>query len=724
MSRRCDFRPATRRVFAAVMAVCTAGTVPLRADSKPDPALPAAVVELRAAVAAVEVRYSGTSGPISQSGVAGAQRRYDGALVRQDPGTVPTGLSSSEVARSTAQQNAVYQSQRVLGTSTGPLTDVRSRSSGSVELHLDAPLLRAPGVEIPGGEMPASHGVYDHFVDAPFLPQLHSRILRAQLSGGLQKEVEAYLIEQEKLGREIETALAAVHSNPAALRELGVRQTPRLAAWEQLGEELRRKLARGNLVAGNAFNEFENRRWQLDEAALRQTRERNRGKEASAARLTAYFSDGLSPVQRRLLREAAAGLDHGRDSARRRGGSPFLPEFARLELPAGLPPALTAELAAIAGLKGALQQELLDAVYFNDQKSEAARRGIFAKLAVAQAPRISELERRIEAVRPELAAHLLGPNGATLPDLPTTLRDRLERFTASQRTLEEKLKSLRASAVERRPDPPRVLRLHTTERSTQGEQILAVLALFEGQNADALEKLEQGGGADVTATDQDLGKQLRVALAKLQPVGPAQFRYSCDRSATTEDQRARARTQFATVWERRADLTGPLEAEATRLQTELSRVDATGTVALIRQLRAHWRDVERTARVLSFELGLLAAKETDAERDQRLADAKSRSAEIEQRERELLKEEERAIRAELAGLHGGAAFGGLPLETVLEDDQRRQVAWRNQSALLTYRSAVLTPGLSPAQRRVLFSVAMVDMRRRDRTGATQPGTVR
>lgn len=709
-----------RGVRAAFGALLLVATVAVAAESNPA-GLPSSVVELRAAVDKAEKSNQPTTGVIGPTaGQRDFNRRYQTAVGIPRAETVPRAPVSPTGTGPVAPRPSPVAERRGPGRTVFAVTP----SAGNA---LALPVLAAFETNVAAAAAARSRGVFDHFADEPFLEQLELRVRRGELGGGLQADLEAYLAERDALTREIVAQTDKAPDDAPALAALGARQSARLDALEAKGEDLRRRLASGNLVLGNAFNADAQRPWHITAADLKKPREKNRGRESQAARLAAYFAGGLSPAQRRLLREAA--LEFPPAGATRRAGPAgdgsdpragtgaativgFLPEQSLLALPGDLPAEVRAELKALAELKRALQQELLDAVYFNDERSEGAKRELFAKLASAQAPRIAELERRTEAVRPALAALPGFRARPAASGLPEELRRRIAQHRADAHALEVETQHRLADAAVRRPEPPRVLRLHTGDSPAQCAQVLGTLALFEGRHAVELEGLETGGAA-ATATDRELGRELRKLLAGVVPAGePApRFRFSCDTAATTDAQRGQAREQFAAVWERRRDLTAPLEREAARLQGELASADAPGVVRLLADLQAHWHAVEAAARALSFDLGLVAPRETDEEWQRRRDEAGAVLAREQRARRDGLAAEERAIRRALADSPGNAAFAERSFDELLSGDQENRQAAGSGFAAGTYRRAVLMPGLLPAQRRLLLGLAVVELRR-------------
>jgi hypothetical protein len=147
-------------------------------------------------------------------------------------------------------------------------------------------------------------------------------------------------------------------------------------------------------------------------------------------RITAFYADGLSLSQRRLLLAMSAEL--------RFPGAPdsmgsvfyFSPEGAAFRLPATLPPQLATEIAAYAEARRTLAGGLL--AEFERPGDNPAK---WRDLAARQAPAFAALEIQAEEIR--LALHETnafdGPR--TVPALPAELTDRLTAYNNRKQAL-------------------------------------------------------------------------------------------------------------------------------------------------------------------------------------------------------------------------------------------------------------------------------------------------
>lgn len=710
---------------AGVVAVIAMGEDGLRAASPTEGSLPASVVELRQAARISEVDFSSV-GPVP-TGVVTRPGRWVQEEIEVpgfDPRNPRTGTERATVTR--------YVEPEQIEVSSVPITNGPAHPRGvlpTVRYGFGLPTLRAPSAPGTYVAWAASAGVFDHFAGEPFLSQLNLRLRRAALSRSLRREIEDYLIEREALTLELLAQLAAsdASGDPTPWRALAARQAQRLSALEGTADELRRKLGRGSWLDGDGFDLLENRRWRIDEAMLARPRQELMSQEVQLARGSAYSAEGFSPAQRRLLLEAAE--DFMRPTVKLPRDAPegplatlqfspgrqprftagFLPEQSRVELGA-IDPELAQELRAIDELKRALKQELLDVLYFNDRHSEATRRELCSRLAAAQEPRIAELEQRCEAVRPALLRCYTLPPRDPEPELSPELRERIERHRAANRAFQSQLKR-DATVVSRIAEPPRVFRLHTSDAALQAEHILGLLAQFEGRRVKELAEIA-GGGSSATARDRELGTELRRLLRPVWPCATApHFTYSCDRNHTTEEQRAKVRSEIAAMWAKRRDLTESLENEAGMLAVELRRDNWPGIEEFLRRARAHWAAVEWASRELSVELGLTAPRESEQDFQKRRAEALADLARQREKQMQALATEEAAIRSELARTLGAGKLGPRSVDEILGDNQRRLRAERDLLDQRVYRTAVLMPGLSPAQRRLLLGVAVINFRR-------------
>lgn len=240
--------------------------------------------------------------------------------------------------------------------------------------------------------------------------------------------------EREDLLAELRETIATLTYADANTRlrdfiGLAEKQTPRLIELEKAADILRERLARKA-----PWNE--RREWRLPRERADRGAVPGMILEMQVMRAAAYYFDGLSPAQRRLLREIAMELEG--TAFLPKDSRPtaqlfvyFLPETARIPRPTRLAPAAQPLLRRIIDEKGRLKEELRDAVYAAD--ASRSQRGLVA-LAEAQAPRIAALEETAEDLRAALAR--AGHERVPVPAaLPPHLTERIEAFRQARRAI-------------------------------------------------------------------------------------------------------------------------------------------------------------------------------------------------------------------------------------------------------------------------------------------------
>lgn len=271
------------------------------------------------------------------------------------------------------------------------------------------------------------------YINEPFYAPLSPLLFEEDVSRKRQTMLDDYMATKRALVQELKAELVSVASlDPAArasqLAEFARQQTPRIVALDAAAEHIRQDLTGWKLFS-ETTDWNEGRDWRLGD----DTRWESTLDEAKLMRGAAYFQDGLSPAQRRLLREYAMRLD---DSA----GGPaagvsldtrgpyfyFSPATSRIRLPANLPRELREKIATYTDEKMRLEKEIRDVLYREDRRwFDWHRRDALAKLAQEQAPRIAALEPMAEEIRRELVRF---PN----PARPLTLSQTLPPDLAQQ----------------------------------------------------------------------------------------------------------------------------------------------------------------------------------------------------------------------------------------------------------------------------------------------------
>jgi hypothetical protein len=250
---------------------------------------------------------------------------------------------------------------------------------------------------------------------------------RARL-GRWQQERDALLAELRETIERLKYSSATVRlRDTIALAE---KQTPALVRLEKEADDLRERLARKA-----PWNEH--REWRLAGSGPATGAGPGMILEIQVMRAAAFYFDGLSPAQRRLLREIAMELEG--TTFLPRDSRPtaqlfvfFQPETARIPRPPRLPDHAARLMRKFIDDKGRLKEELRRAVYAAD--AERSTRGL-SRLADAQAPLLDELEQTAEDLRAALAR---APEFQRTPypaPLPPHLVERIERYQQAKREL-------------------------------------------------------------------------------------------------------------------------------------------------------------------------------------------------------------------------------------------------------------------------------------------------
>lgn len=294
------------------------------------------------------------------------------------------------------------------------------------------------------------------YVGEPFYAPLSAHLHREDLSKKQRARLDAYQAGRTAQLIELHAKLAAVRDADAAtrsntLKEFAIQQTPLLAALELEAEALRENLVNGSFTQSGAdWND--NRTWALGD----DLRYESRVDEFKVIRASAFFTTGLSPAQRRLLRELAMEMDQplSEPTADIALDAPkpyffFTPETARIRLPDNLSPELINKIEAYQSAKTALKSGLRAAIYKQDRAFFGfTRTKALRALAEEQAPALAQLENQAEELRALLAPY---PR-ASRPEVPIiseSLNTRIATFLrekqALQRTLIEKFAAIKAA---------------------------------------------------------------------------------------------------------------------------------------------------------------------------------------------------------------------------------------------------------------------------------------
>jgi len=298
----------------------------------------------------------------------------------------------------------------------------------------------------PPGQYPAPPELAAH-VNEIFYPALGTRLHTNSVYLDTRAKLDLYRTTKVLLQNELRTTFDRHReSDPAvrrkALEDLARAQTPKIVELEIEAERLRRDLVTRN-TSWSA-----QRRWHLVDKV-------ERGYSpleiAMVIRGYTFYQRGLSPEQRRLLREimmeilAAVDEESGPESA-----VPdqiwFSPSPARIRLPDELPPELAAKVASYLSRKSALKKELYDRVYSYDGAVLGVFRWSLKALAEKQAPEFAAIEALSEEIRRGLADMPQPPPPDNLSPLPPMMAHRVANVLRD-RALAERDATIKADAI-------------------------------------------------------------------------------------------------------------------------------------------------------------------------------------------------------------------------------------------------------------------------------------
>lgn len=261
------------------------------------------------------------------------------------------------------------------------------------------------------------------FVYEPFFMPLSPLLFSEDLSKARREKLTAYRTARSNALEALRARLDSLQSATPEVRQSELAafartQAPVLTELERTAEDMRENFVEGGwFESGSNWNST--RQWRLGD----NTRWESNLDEIKVMLGAAFFQEGLSPAQRRLLRELSMELYDSLQSptAEISLGSPgpffyFTPETARIRLPAEMPPELEQKIHAYQDEKAALKLELREALYRQDRAFfEFKRTNVLKALAEQQAPRLARVEQQAEEIRAGLA---LLPNPAKPPSIP------------------------------------------------------------------------------------------------------------------------------------------------------------------------------------------------------------------------------------------------------------------------------------------------------------------
>jgi hypothetical protein len=241
------------------------------------------------------------------------------------------------------------------------------------------------------------------YVNEIFYPALAGRLVSKSLYTDIRQKLDVYHTSKIMLQRELRSQVdklrdASAPERRKALQEFARIQTPKVVELEDAAEDLRREMVSTNL-SWSAFRE-----WHLVD---KERRGFSPMEIAMVMRGYAYYKRGLTPPQRRLLREITLELYNAVDDASKAGlvlpQMFFSPEPARVMFPENIPQSLSTKIAGYQLKKSRLKKELYDNVNAYDGSTFGFISHSFGSLAEKQAPVFEELERLAEEIRIGLA---------------------------------------------------------------------------------------------------------------------------------------------------------------------------------------------------------------------------------------------------------------------------------------------------------------------------------
>jgi hypothetical protein len=305
---------------------------------------------------------------------------------------------------------------------------------------------------------PPAPAELEAFVGEIFYPSFGARLAFGDFPKPLRARIVAYRYAKLALQDELRSRIAALADSDSETRgrqleSLAAAQAQRISALEAAAEELRSDLRPPRAFAIQIDSLDLSERLGRRVHRMRETPPDAVAlvRESDAIRAAAFYQEGLSLGQRRLLLEAAIELEAMVNpiagATRVEPGMRLLyfsPETSRIPIPQDLPAPLGERVSEYLASKDALKAELRDALGDTADASSDARRDAMVKLAASQAPRMARAESLAEEIRRGLATlpNLQGP--PVQPSLPPELASRISDY---RRHKLELLKTLRTLLV-------------------------------------------------------------------------------------------------------------------------------------------------------------------------------------------------------------------------------------------------------------------------------------
>ncbi len=298
------------------------------------------------------------------------------------------------------------------------------------------------------------------YVNEPFYAPLSTRLARRNLTDRLRQRLDAYRATKTALQTELRAKLDALKDADPATRRRELEafaplQTPRVVELEKAADQLRSDFLQGGLIRllGNSGDWNQNRQWRLGQGSLAGSRAQTLSAEFQVVRAAVFYQEGLTPAQRRLLREVAMEVQVEAFTPKSAPASPkdsalvyFSPETARGRLPDELSAEIAAKVEAYEKEKTELKTELRDTIYQLDKATSAQRVRALGQLAESQTPRMAALEILADDIRQGLALQPKQPGPPSLPALPPELATRISAYQREKialwKLLQNKIKEL------------------------------------------------------------------------------------------------------------------------------------------------------------------------------------------------------------------------------------------------------------------------------------------
>lgn len=347
----------------------------------------------------------------------------------------------------------------------------------------------------------------------PFYAPLGTRMLARDLSKKRLERLSGYHDKKTILGDELRAQIArtsemAPEDRLTEAEKFARKQQPSIRSLETEAEALRTDLLHNGLVSAfwGSGDWNDGRPWRLGDGELASGRDETLAYEFKVMRAAVFYQDGLSPAQRRLLREIAIELQVEAfrpltlKSATAESLLFFQPETARLRLPTNLPAELEAKIAVFKQEKDDLKAELRETLYRSDALKASSRAAALRQLASCQAPRFDELEELAEDIRKTLALHPELLAVSRPPAFPPELAARIATYQKAklnlQRALQAKIEETReilgpekvTVAPRLRSEGPQIVMRETADAGPSDEKREAVRDAVLSFNRDYTEK--------------------------------------------------------------------------------------------------------------------------------------------------------------------------------------------------------------------------------------------